>query len=327
MKYPVSRFFRVLFSVVFCTAAALMLAFLLWPLSAGHYTHQAAAALFIIAFGFPFLGGFIVIMTGILYWFDRWRCGKPAWGFKRLLAIVIVSALFSSVGFFDVYAGAFFLFVSLYWIMTGRIAGRPGWSIKHFWRTRLDEKLYLVGVVALVAPIVGWSLSYALYSVLPERPGTPAFQVQYQHQMSPDIVRAMRVFPNVESCLVRGADPTKHEDLSRMDWDEISTTGEAQVCVFRLLHEWGGVADAQLWLEQQGFHVSSMNNSVLPYVAPNGTTRVDAGWSIRENGPRYPTSGVIRRIMWAVPHRMTVNATFNANGSELLYVNIGFSTL
>lgn len=121
-----------------------------------------------------------------------------------------------------------------------------------------------------------------------------------------------------------GARAEHHQDLLRMDWDKISNSHEAQVCMFRLLHTWGGIADAQIWLESQGFNVEKFSGSGFDH---DGTLRMDGSWSIRENGPRFPTSGLLKRILPAVPHKMNINATFTRNGRELLYIDIGFITL
>ncbi|MGK7753501.1 MULTISPECIES: hypothetical protein [unclassified Roseovarius] len=64
-----------------------------------------------------------------------------------------------------------------------------------------------------------------------------------------------------------------------------------------------------------------------PHRTHDGKLRVGGGWSIRRNGPRFPTTGVIRRSLRATPYGMSVSATFSGDGAELLYVSINFSTL
>ncbi|MGK7651380.1 hypothetical protein ACSQ76_02790 [Roseovarius sp. B08] len=137
----------------------------------------------------------------------------------------------------------------------------------------------------------------------------------------------MRHFPDPQSCLREGSDATERQDLLQMDWDRIDTIGDAKVCIFRLLHVWGGADAAALRLEAQGFRVGTGAGVYQPHRTHDGKLRVGGGWSIRRNGPRFPTTGVIRRSLRATPCGMRVSATFSGDGAELLYVSINFSTL
>lgn len=74
-------------------------------------------------------------------------------------------------------------------------------------------------------------------------------------------------------------------------------------------------------------HQSVAKQYTSPYTAFDGTLRVAASWSVRENGPRFPTRGLVRRIFHAVPYGMSVNATYDPTGQELLFITIDFSTL
>lgn len=327
--FPASRFFRIFLSVMVCLLPALIVSNLLWPNPhiEGHYTHRAAAPLFLVAFLLPVFAGFTIIMTTILYWLDRRALRAGGNGAKQSALILLILSAGVLTGIVHVLLGAFFIFLLLYWLMTGRVAGRPGWSLRYFSHTKWDEKIYLIVMVALFGKTILWTASGLFYAAMPTQLGTPVFQVQFDHQMNSGLVRGLRKFPDVQSCLQRGATATHHGDLVRMDWDKITTNGEATVCMFRLLHDWGGVADAADWLEAQGFRVGESFSSKDPYVGRDGTLRVDGGWSIKKLGPRFPTTGVIRRILNAVPYGMGVNATYSSDGRELLYLRIGYSTL
>jgi len=326
-NYPASRFFRVLFSVIFCLVAALMMSSLLWYSGEGHYTHRAAAPLFMLAFLSPVFAGFIIIFSSLFYWLDRRAFRGTKLSFKRSIVLVLVLAVGVLTGYFNFLLGVFFLFLLLYWITTGRVAGRPGWSVSGFLHTKWDEKLYLIAMIVLFAPMVFWLPSAMFYAAMPMKSGTPTFQVQYEHQMDLDVKRALRRFPDAQACLERGANAANREDLVRMDWDKVLTSGDAKVCSFRLLHGWGGVSEAANWLKAQGFRVGKSFSSDAPFVGSGGTLRVDGSWSIKNNGPRFPTSGTIRRVFNAVPYGMGVRATYSPDGQELLYLDIDFSTL
>lgn len=326
-----SRFLRIFFSVIVCLVAALVVSSVLWGQDSAHHTYRAGRALFTIVFLAVPLIGIIIFIVPVLFWLDQ-AASRDFWlNSRRSIILVIGLTVGVLTGHFNDLLGAFFMFLLFYWIMTGRVAGREGWSIRNFGKTKLDEKIYLVVMVSLLAPVVVTLFAKSVETVanigLAVEPGVPPFQVQYEHQMTNDVTRALHRFPNAQACLEQGTNAERREDLLRMDWDKILTTGDAEVCTFRLLHEWGGVTEATSWLEYQGLRVGEHYSSASPYEGRDGTLRVDGSWSIRNNGPRFPTSGLLRRIAKSAAYGMGVYATFSADGEELLYVDIGFSTL
>ncbi|MEP3637208.1 MAG: hypothetical protein ABJN14_08120 [Paracoccaceae bacterium] len=325
--YPASRFFRVLFSVVFCSVAALMMSSLLWYHVDGHYTHRAAAPLFLLAFFSSVFAGFIIIFSGLFYWLDRRAHRGTRLSNRQSIVLILVLAMGSLTGYFNLLLGAFFLFLLFYWFMTGRVAGRPGWSVRNFMRTKWDEKLYLISATVFFVQILIELPLTLLTPVPPMNPGTPPFQVRNERQIDSSVKRALHRFPDAQACLEHGANAARREDLVRMDWKKISTKSDAKVCSFRLLHEWGAVTEAASWLEAQGFRVGERFSSISPYIGRDGTLRVDGSWSVRKNGPRFPTTGMIKRVFNAVPYGMGVRATYSPDGQELLYLDIDFSTL
>ncbi|TCU20768.1 hypothetical protein EV130_112142 [Rhizobium azibense] len=55
--------------------------------------------------------------------------------------------------------------------------------------------------------------------------------------------------------------------------------------------------------------------------------RISASYSIRKNGPKFPTRGIVRRAFGSIPYGMSVDATWSKDGQRLLWVETGFSTL
>ncbi|MGA9409569.1 MAG: hypothetical protein WBV78_03895 [Roseobacter sp.] len=326
---PAGRFFRVFFSVIVSLLVSLMISTSLWDHVDGHYTHRAVAPLFILAFLFPFFMGFIVVATGIFYWLDRRAFRSSPLSKIQSSVLVFILAAGILTGYYEQMLGALFLFLLLYWCMTGRVAGRQGWSLRDFRRTKWDEKIYTVVSFGFLTSVLVTVASATLYSVMPIVSSTDPlpYPVRFEHQRDHGVKRAVRRFPDAQSCLESEAKSEKREDLFRMDWDKIKTTGDAEVCSFRLLHALGDISHATSWLEAQGFGVDDRVSSVSQYVERDGKLRVDGGWSIRKRGPRFPTSGIIRRIFKAVPYGMGVRATYSPDGQELLYLNIDFSTL
>ncbi|WP_010437031.1 hypothetical protein [Ruegeria conchae] len=238
----------------------------------------------------------------------------------------------ASMGLSYILLGAFLVLASLglmtlRWMKSPKIKQEYLWPPHSFWNAKLHKKAIALCVLGVFLYFLKSLVAALYFSAMPLNTGQPEFRLQFAHRMNSDVVRASYRFPDTQSCLEAGADAGNHEELLRMDWDMISTTGDAKVCMFRLLHEWGGVADAASWLEAQGFRVSETFSSNKPYENRDGTLRVDGGWSIKRNGPRLPTSGVLARIRKAVPYGMGVRATFSEDGRELLYLNIDYSTL
>ena len=231
------------------------------------------------------------------------------------------------LGTIDALVGTLFLFVFVYWLLAGRVIGRPGWDWRAPWRAGPMEIAYLVFTLWLAGPMAASLASLTHAAVLRVDPGTPPFVVQYDHQMNVALRRAMLRFPDAQSCLQDGARAEVRDDLLAMDWDRIRNGSDAEVCIFRLLHGWGGVGEAQSWLEAQGFRVGDGSSSERPHETRHGMLSVHGGWSIRNNGPRFPTRGPIRRAFAATPYGMSVTTKFDAEGAELLHVDIQFSTL
>ena len=157
--------------------------------------------------------------------------------------------------------------------------------------------------------------------------GNPPYATARPRDMTPYTLIAVRRFPDAGSCLIRGSDPARPDDLNRMDWDRIDTTTEAEVCMFRLLSALGSIDRFTDFVEAQGFRVSDEGfNPSKPYVEPDGSLRVTAYWSIRANGPKYPTTGLQRYLM-AVPYSMSVDAVWAPDRRTLRSVDVSFTTL
>lgn len=129
--YPVSRFFRVLFSVFVSLIAATSVTSFLWTDIDGHYTHRLAGLLLLPAFLWPFTLGFIAVISGIFYWLDRRAREKGALNRRQSVLLVLFLSIAALSGYLHGIAGFLALFFLFYWLMTGRVVGRQGWSIAH----------------------------------------------------------------------------------------------------------------------------------------------------------------------------------------------------
>ncbi|KEJ90319.1 hypothetical protein [Sulfitobacter donghicola] len=187
-------------------------------------------------------------------------------------------------------------------------------------------------VVAYFLFIIAGGLFYgarlAWVSVFEPSRGTPEFTTQFEREMTARVKVAMLDFPNPDTCLKKEAFSDVGIDLTQMDWDRIDNSEEAEVCMFRLLASLGGMDNSEDWLEAQGFRVSpNSSNARNPYEERDGTLRVVAYWSIRDNGPKFPTRKSMRRLISSISYVMSINTAWSSDRSKLLYVGLGFITL
>lgn len=147
--------------------------------------------------------------------------------------------------------------------------------------------------------------------------------------MNASALNAIARFPDPQSCLVAGTDTLQPPEILQIDWTRIRWTTEAEVCLFRMLSALGGIEESRPFLEAQGFSMSTKSFSPKnPYVeSSDDSLRITAYWSIRDNGPKFPTSGVMDRIKASVPYSMNMNVYYGQDGSKVLAVSIGYNTL
>ena len=127
----------------------------------------------------------------------------------------------------------------LVWHRAERRSARPGLIAVNklaglFSATAVLVVLWQAGQAMAKLAIFAW-LAFS-----PPGPGVPSFQreydgTKYARPMTGAYRQALWRFPDRLSCLQAGADPSTAKGLSRLDWDSISTTEEAEVCLFRLI--------------------------------------------------------------------------------------------
>lgn len=283
--------------------------------------------------GYLFLGAVPLLLIFVLLEFlsvkNRWIY-LGIWAGTALLAVgarflssEMVAALLSAaiVGY-------------IYWLLVGRTAG--DWL--HAWRRRergagRDVVAYAsYAVLAYLAYQLAGYLHYGgkllwVSSISEPGLGSPPFQVMQRRGLTGAHKVALMDFPDPRSCLENAMEELSPENLKRMDWDRIDNEAEAEVCMFRLLGSYEDISSASDWFEAQGFRVADGFSSALPYVEYDGTLRVSGSYSIRKNGPKFPTRGFVRRLFRSIPYSMNANATWSPDGKQLLGVRITFNTL
>lgn len=298
-------------------------------------------------FGALLLGGFfhgprllyfgtipILLVLGICEWRSqrKWVVYLVIWVAAGLLAPaagLLATRMESVVGILISAAAANYL----YWVLAGRSAGilpdTPELRGRNGKFRVLNYAAYAV-LAYLAFQLVGYGyygtkLLWVSYVTEPGL-GTPPFQKMQNRKLSAAQKVALMDFPDVASCLKKPKTGGS-VDLKEMDWDKIDNKEEAEVCTFRLLASYEDLSPATEWFEAQGFRVPENFSSARPYAGRSGTLRVSASHSIRSNGPKFPTRGVVRRAFQYLAYSMSIDATWSSDGKRLLGVNITFTYL
>ena len=130
-------------------------------------------------------------------------------------------------------------------------------------------------------------------------------------------------FPDAASCLAKDATA----DVPRIDFRNVRTRAEAEVCLYRVLDEAGPILESRKVLEAQGFRVSSGGFSPeTPFENRDGTVRVAASWSIKKHGPRFPETGLLKRTLSMIPYGMSINAYYTSDGKQMIAVRLDINT-
>ncbi|SHI65681.1 hypothetical protein SAMN04488012_102192 [Palleronia salina] len=85
----------------------------------------------------------------------------------------------------------------------------------------------------------------------------------------------------------------------------------------------GGLVAAQRVFEAQGFTYRETREDPNSYTnIPDGALRTYGTWPTQENGPKFPTRGLIDRAMLSGSYLMEIFAYFSPDGKEVLAVNL-----
>lgn len=128
-------------------------------------------------------------------------------------------------------------------------------------------------------------------------------------------------FPDTESCLVNSSEALSRKDLN-IDWERIDNSRQAGVCIFRVLHDMPDIPSAAAWFRSQGFSARDTPFKVDRRDPVN--LRLDAGWSIGRNGPRFESPRFFTRFLPEFSHSFTVRTSWDETGRELLFLETGF---
>lgn len=75
-------------------------------------------------------------------------------------------------------------------------------------------------------------------------------------------------FPDVRSCLMASERHAETPDLRRMEWSEMESTRDVDVCVFRILSSLPSMEDGRSWFRSQGFELTDVKSAKAQIAIP-----------------------------------------------------------
>ena len=322
------RFSRILASALICYVAFIVASsYLQDPEAFRGLMYHIGASIFLFAFTWPRSLPILLAVCGALMVMDRLGLRKP-WHYVLFWCVLGAVLSLKSWTTLPIAASTGLL----YWALTGRVAGAPGYNWLSIKSGGLLPKV-VAGTAALYVAFVltSWMVFWAKMawvSAFPPDPGDPPFAVQFEREMTPRMKVAMMEFPDAQSCVAPNAGTVAPGRLVPIDWRRIDNSHAAQVCLFRLLAVYGDAGDAAEWLEGQVFKVSSSSQPGRPpNVDREGRILVAATWSNRTNGPLYRHDSLLSRIMVSSVHGTGVHTVWSPDGKKLLWISLSSTTL
>ncbi len=333
------RLLRIFFSMLICLLLIPVAVSIALGASSGQDISKVMGGFFFVSvLSSPVLLPALLLLLGALIYLDS-RNNAKLWPYVGVWVLVAIVGERMLVGFvpspmnsqFLIYAPLSVGLGLIYWALVGQAAARPEISISNFSSQPLAKQIVAVAIAPIAASVVFLLSTSATDPVQPVsviRPmpdlGTPPFTVAYEREMTELMKIAIDDFQTAASCTSEPNQEIASGQLVLLDWDKIETNDEAKVCIFRLLASYGDAGSATDWFELQGFKVNRERfSSQNPNVDRDSNLAIQASWSIREKGLRFPTKG----FRFSLAYGMGIYSNWSADGQTLLNVGISFSIL
>lgn len=142
--------------------------------------------------------------------------------------------------------------------------------------------------------------------------------------------QAIASWPDVRSCLIAAERKKEQPNILLFDWQQVHSTEEAEVCLFRVMSSLDDIDKAMKWFQAQGFDSVKKLNSSSSGIGPDpwGQEYFSATWFMKSKGSPVGSNSVlhvIESIFPLAPYQLTVGVGFTSE--EVVNVGVGYSRL
>ena len=130
---------------------------------------------------------------------------------------------------------------------------------------------------------------------------------------------AVKKWPDVRSCLIESERKKKTPDIRLIDWDQLYTVDEADVCLFRIFSSIGSVGGVIKWLEYHGFEIDGPHRpdvkkkflgERVDYEYVNASISIGCG----EVKAKFPTCCLNSLWINFIAHGQTISSSWTMDG-------------
>ncbi len=105
--------------------------------------------------------------------------------------------------------------------------------------------------------------------------------------------KAIRKFPDVQSCLAKEEQMKENPNLLKLDWKRVGYGSSAEVCIFRISRSLGTLDRIQSWMSYHDFRVVGYSRyrseNFVPTRVNQPVGNVAGYWSVEQYRERNPT--------------------------------------
>jgi len=130
-------------------------------------------------------------------------------------------------------------------------------------------------------------------------------------------------FRMVSDCLIEVERLKPEPDLAAIDWDQIDSDEQAEVCLFRVASSYGDAEAMEAWFEAQGLSLLGRSNS--SFLTPP-TYSTGAGRLIDERGVLYSSGWLNHLIIRFLAHAVSLSVRYTEDG-EIYGTSAGYTYL
>jgi hypothetical protein len=137
-------------------------------------------------------------------------------------------------------------------------------------------------------------------------------------------IKAVKKFPSVRDCMKSSEQKKPQPDLTQIDWEEITSDAEVNVCLFRIASSYDSPETMKKWLELDGFKgVACMPPTIE---SQQGWCALRGGWPVKERGLKYNASILDAIFPFTFAYGASIEIDYNKS-NRVVRVQFGYSVL